>query len=1187
MARKELSEEFHNLTWQGLISLFSNSYFSITKRGQEPKQLLKVAARLLPMAGPLPGIGTIATGVGAVATDKNIDVAVDAVAASKERLQPLLQQHHVTKKDQSLQQLMRAPAQRLTKAFVEDLIAQASDKPIIICFDTFEKAPLEINRWLCQYLLGQSQLRKHRIRIVVAGQQCLTQKEEWRKLEQDCDLIFEKTLERFSDKETQAYLQEIHWTETDDIQKILQITGGLPYYLNWIRKKVQKGEKIELSQGNKAVSDLLLQGKTQEQRMVVQIVACCRWFDRTLVQELLRQGELSSGTDIAQDFDWFDWLKSQHYVAPGKSQFDDVARDVFQKLLRQEDRSRFRNVHLVLAQHYQNRADQIMAPDCSEPARYDNPDWCQAITEYLYHLLLSEQNDRHVQFLNHLFASHYLNAFDVVTNVFVALTSDQVLLSDATQQWIQEINILSSGILGVRVSQVLSWLREKENLQTEDQAHTEEIESAIEALGTQLQSGLSDAFDHCRQYVEPLEGVGKYVFLLYQSKMCSMPTQRSWLKKAEVEANKLADDATTDFSSSLFLWDLGKDYFELELFEEAIASYDKALEFKPDKDQAWYNRGVALGNLGRYEDEIASYDKALQFKPDKDEAWYNRGVALGNLGRFEDAIASYDKALEFKPDKDEAWYNRGVALGNLGRYEDEIASYDKALQFKPDLDQAWYNRGIALRQLGRFEDAIASYDKALEFKLDKDEAWYNRGVALRQLGRYEDAISSYDKALEFKPDKDEAWYNRGVALRQLGRYEDAISSYDKALEFKPDKDEAWTNRGVALGNLGRFEDAISSYDKALEFKPDGDQAWTNRGVALGNLGRFEDAISSYDKALQFKPDKDEAWYNRGVALGNLGRFEDAIASYDKALEFKPDDDQAWNNRGVALGNLGRFEDAIASYDKALEFKPDDDQAWNNRGVALGNLGRFEDAIASYDKALQFKPDKDEAWYNRGIALRNLGRFEDAIASYDKALQFKPDKDEAWNNRGWALDELGRYDDAIASYDKALQFKPEDDQAFHNRGFALEKLGRYEDAISSYDKALQFKPDKDQAWTNRGVALGNLGRFNDAIASYDKALQFKPEDDQAFHNRGFALEKLGRYEDAISSYDKALQFKPEDDQAFYNKACCYALQAKPEAAIENLKIALSLAPDKYREMAKTDSDFDSIRHNEAFQALLTF
>jgi tetratricopeptide (TPR) repeat protein len=147
------------------------------------------------------------------------------------------------------------------------------------------------------------------------------------------------------------------------------------------------------------------------------------------------------------------------------------------------------------------------------------------------------------------------------------------------------------------------------------------------------------------------------------------------------------------------LFEQGRLFGILKEYEEAIASFDKALQFKPDKNEAWYNRGYALGNLGRYEEAIASYDKVLQFKPDNDSAWNNRGAALFNLGRYEEAIASYDKALQFKPDKNEAWYNRGYALGNLGRYEEAIASFDKALQFKPDNDSAWNNRGSALSDL--------------------------------------------------------------------------------------------------------------------------------------------------------------------------------------------------------------------------------------------------------------------------------------------------------------------------------------------------------------------------------------------------------------------------------------------------------------------------------------------------------
>ncbi|MEG3933901.1 MULTISPECIES: tetratricopeptide repeat protein [unclassified Microcoleus] len=302
-------------------------------------------------------------------------------------------------------------------------------------------------------------------------------------------------------------------------------------------------------------------------------------------------------------------------------------------------------------------------------------------------------------------------------------------------------------------------------------------------------------------------------------------------------------------------------YLSAEDYAKAIAFYDKALEFKPDKHDAWYNRGSGLDDLGRLEEAIAFYDKVLEFKPNSHETWYHRGSTLVNLGRLEEAIASYDKALEIKPDKHEAWYNRGIALGNLGRLEEEIASYDKALEIQPDDHEAWYNRGIALDNLGRWEEAIASYDKALEIQPDDHAAWYNRGIALDNLGRWEEAIASYDKALEFKPDKHEVWNNRGNALDDLGRLEEAISSYDKALEFKPDDHAVWYNRGITMGKLGRLEEAIASYDKALEFKPDKQDAWYNRGYALGNLGRLEETIASFDKALEFKPDKDKAWYN--------------------------------------------------------------------------------------------------------------------------------------------------------------------------------------------------------------------------------------------------------------------------------------------------------------------------------------
>ncbi|MGL5080621.1 MAG: tetratricopeptide repeat protein [Microcoleaceae cyanobacterium] len=288
--------------------------------------------------------------------------------------------------------------------------------------------------------------------------------------------------------------------------------------------------------------------------------------------------------------------------------------------------------------------------------------------------------------------------------------------------------------------------------------------------------------------------------------------------------------------------------------------------------------------------------------------------------------------------------------------------------------------------------------------------------------------------------------------------------------------------------------------------------------------------------------------------------------------------------GYALWNLGRYEKVIASFDKALEIRPDFYVAWNNRGNALWDLGRYEEAIASFDKALEIRPDFYVAWNLRGIALLNLGRHEEAIAACDQALEIKPDDHSAWNLRGIALRDLGRYEEAIASFDKALEIKSDFPEAWNFRGIALRDLGRYEEAIASFDKALEIRPDFYVAWNLRGIALRDLGRYEEAIASYDKALEIQPNDHSAWFCRGIALYNLERYEEAIASFDKALEIQPNDPNAFYSKACCYGLQNNVELALKNLEQAINL-DQEYLEMAKTDSDFDSVRGDERFQALV--
>ena len=79
-------------------------------------------------------------------------------------------------------------------------------------------------------------------------------------------------------------------------------------------------------------------------------------------------------------------------------------------------------------------------------------------------------------------------------------------------------------------------------------------------------------------------------------------------------------------------------------------------------------------------------------------------------------------------------------------------------------------------------------------------------------------------------------------------------------------------------------------------------------------------------------------------------------------------------------------------------------------------------------------------------------------------------------------------------------------------------------------------------------------------------------------------QLRQFEAAHESFDQALVLQPDNASAYYNKACCYSLQQKIELAIDTLQYAITL-DSKYRDMAKTDSDFDGIRDDERFQAVI--
>jgi tetratricopeptide (TPR) repeat protein len=59
----------------------------------------------------------------------------------------------------------------------------------------------------------------------------------------------------------------------------------------------------------------------------------------------------------------------------------------------------------------------------------------------------------------------------------------------------------------------------------------------------------------------------------------------------------------------------GNDFYGLRRYDDALRSYDKAIEIDPNFADAWYYRGLALSKLDRYNEAIASYEMAIRIDP--------------------------------------------------------------------------------------------------------------------------------------------------------------------------------------------------------------------------------------------------------------------------------------------------------------------------------------------------------------------------------------------------------------------------------------------------------------------------------------------------------------------------------------------------------------------------------------------
>lgn len=257
-------------------------------------------------------------------------------------------------------------------------------------------------------------------------------------------------------------------------------------------------------------------------------------------------------------------------------------------------------------------------------------------------------------------------------------------------------------------------------------------------------------------------------------------------QKNYFEAIKYCNQLIAQYPRNYVFYEIrGNCYLETGSYVTAIQNYTDAIEYfvlaegKSNSEVAsLYNRrGYARLKLNLYNEALSDFQRAIEHKPDFAEAYNNSGNAYRKLDRYDEALAQCDKAIEYKPDFAEAYNNRGNIYYLFSKDVEAIYDYTRAIELKQNYAGAYYNRGTAYYYL---------QNKLIEAKNDWEKVIKLNPSYEKELG---EKIAKIDNALDLMRQQGEIPVsNEPLSLVGEEKFEEMIEeTHEEPVEEIPEE----------------------------------------------------------------------------------------------------------------------------------------------------------------------------------------------------------------------------------------------------------------------------------------------------------------------------------------------------------------------------------------------------------------
>mgnify|MGYP000061841778 CR=1 FL=1 len=214
--------------------------------------------------------------------------------------------------------------------------------------------------------------------------------------------------------------------------------------------------------------------------------------------------------------------------------------------------------------------------------------------------------------------------------------------------------------------------------------------------------------------------------------------------------------------------------------EEAIEFLKKYIDTNPYCEVAWHQLGRQYFVLNRFKEALRAFDYAVLIDESFIGGYLEKAKTLEELEQYEEAIQNYLITLELDDPTAFVYVRTGECYQKLGDLETAVKYYKKAVHEDPLLDKGWLLLTNLYQEDEQFQKALYYANKAIQIDENNSLYWRKYAEINLKLNFFEEVVKAFRQCLELGDNSIDIFVGLADVLLFLGEFEEALKTMIKA-----------------------------------------------------------------------------------------------------------------------------------------------------------------------------------------------------------------------------------------------------------------------------------------------------------------------------------------------------------------------------------------------------------------------